>query len=307
MSVTDHAFVAPVSYPSRRDEDLEAADFILKEQLTKKRYSGIQLADFESLAVVRMALRETLPPGPSRIEEITNRIDRALGGVEKLRRGIGTSTAPPASPKRPRHRRTLDYDYRSPVAPSKAVENTISLSEETLDASPNPEELLLALETRQGSEADDARLEAIQATSERLRLKMPLQCILEGASEACSSCDRPIGASHPRSAILRVDRPTSEEIGSIESIAILCEECRDKVTFGNARQAPPEVKDAWQSDLSTEELQAHQLRVQGLSQTEIGRRMTPYRSQAAISRILKKVDGKRETFRRERLRSTGGA
>jgi hypothetical protein len=188
-------------------------------------------------------------------------------------------------------RPSLHYDHKKPLAPSKAIENAISL-----------EGAQLELEHKIGSESEEAREEQRE---ERLRYlqqfvagRLPLGVL--GKARKCGNCGRQIPDDEPRSVILRVDMPALGKVSSIEPEALYCQQCRSTTSRGTEDES-------WTVALTSAERHAYRLHKQGLTQEEIGQGMTPVRSQEQISRILRKVESKRIAALAGKYSKTGGA
>jgi hypothetical protein len=294
---------------SQAEENLKAAKLLLSELLEQPAYRTLKLTEARRESLVQSAVRTPLPGGTDRVEVIKGSLKKSLKELRKEEKA-----AMPQTPQRGRMRPTLCFDHKTPMPPSKAIDCAIPFSQLKYNEEKykSPEDYLSTLERKHGSESETANLEREQRegeyaqATEALNLRLPVRSILDRAPSSCTNCGEPIPADRPRSTILRVDQPTLERIGAIKAIAVHCEQCCDANPENQSKMATLE-DESWTADLTPDELEAYELRREGLKQADIGAKMIPARSQATASRLLKQVDQKRRAFRAGRLRKTGGA
>ncbi len=288
------AEVAPEFRPAE-GEDYRAALWLLDEKLLKEcRYArlGLRQDDIEALATDGAS--EPLPTSvEGRIHTIEQRLRRALDNMSASAPLAGPATRPIAAgtaevtklPPR-KDRKELQYDYKK--------RDRFSLRR-------------FELERRCGSESDEARLdrEDREAAIERAAGKIRLAPILENTPTVCQGCGEPIPGDAKRFVVLCAELPhVGLEVAEIARLAVVCARCRQADAVPS-RARESQVDESWLADLSADEFSAWRSHEQGLNQTQVGATMG--KSQATISRLLKRAEGKRAEYRRKKLHSTGGA
>jgi hypothetical protein len=275
--------------------------FILKELLETRLYSKLKLPRecLESLG--RNASAPPLPEGAQRVETLKKRLRGLLNSEKKHAKAMSEM---PRQPIRGRSRRTLRYDHKRRVSPSRVFENPIQFSNLKYDRHSYKsvddylERRTVVLERKLGSASEDSHEEELEA-----RLKWLRQLSADSADELsagqCSKCGTHLEEETTWYTVVRVSRSPQGGIGSIEPVASSCRKC------GIPSQSSWEQE--WMRDLAEEELEIYRLHKEGVKQAEIGSRLVPKKSQPLISRILKRIEQKRTTARGICLLKTGGA
>ena len=162
-------------------------------------------------------------------------------------------------------------------------------------------------ERKRGSENEHARItrQEREAKIDRLAEVTQTAPVLKGAN-VCTTCREPIPAGEKRVVVVHAELPSEDaDMQSARKVGVMCAGCHGAGSHIKPPGSVGTLDDSWLLGLSAKELAAWRLRKEGLTQAEIAAKMGIH--QTTISRILRGVEGKRESWRIQKFASTGGA
>lgn len=206
---------------------------------------------------------------------------------------------PPIKKLKPgRARKTLRFDYKKPVSPSKMFTHATPFSRIKFDREKfeNVNDFidynLFTLERKRGSENEAARREreSREAAIQMLAGKIDFTELFSTAPRSCTECGEAIPGSDKRYHVVLIEQEgVGVSVSTVDLCATLCAECRG-ASMVEVCETPDD--EAWVSKLSPFELQVYRLHKKGKIQQEIEK--ITGKHQTTIGRTLKRIEGKRQ-------------
>jgi hypothetical protein len=109
---------------SQHQGNVAAAKFLLSQLLEQKPYHALNLTEAQCDNLVRSAIGIPSPEAELNVDAIKRFLVESL---KELKRVIKSPIR--TAPKQGRLRRTLDYDHKKRIAPSRAIEHPLPLSQ----------------------------------------------------------------------------------------------------------------------------------------------------------------------------------